>query len=194
MTKTIEDYILVQKVIPKQLCCDLVEEIRQAEWQAHKWYNPGSLEIEKGHSNDLEMLFATEEQHERVHPYLMVALNNYQDRCGWVTSEYDREILMHRWLSGMSLIRFNRYREGTMMRKHYDHIKSIFEGETKGIPIVSIVGNLNEDYEGAKFVCRDQEIELSTGDVVLFPSNFMFPHEVTPAIRGTRYSFAAWAF
>ena len=34
----------------------------------------------------------------------------------------------------------------------HDHIHSIFDGKMKGVPIVSIVANLNEDYEGAEFV------------------------------------------
>ena len=33
-------------------------------------------------------------------------------------------------------------------------------------PLVSIVGNLNEDYEGSEFHCRDKEIKLKTGDIL----------------------------
>ena len=60
--------------------------------------------------------------------------------------------------------------------------------------IVSIVGNLNEEYEGSEFHCRDKEIKLKTGDILMFPSNFMYPHEVTECTKGTRYSFVSWAF
>ena len=81
-----------------------------------------------------------------------------------------------------------------MMREHYDHIHSIFDGKMKGVPIVSIVANLNEDYEGAEFYCRGKEIPLKTGDILLFPSTFMYPHEVKEAKKGTRYSFVSWAF
>jgi predicted 2-oxoglutarate/Fe(II)-dependent dioxygenase YbiX len=80
------------------------------------------------------------------------------------------------------------------MRGHYDHIYDLFDGTIKGIPIVSIVANLNEDYEGAEFYCRDKIIPLTTGDILLFPSNFMFPHGVTECTKGTRYSFVSWAF
>ena len=81
-----------------------------------------------------------------------------------------------------------------MMRKHYDHIHSIFDGQRKGVPILSIVANLNEDYEGSEFYCRGEKIELKTGDILLFPSNFMYPHEVKETTKGTRYSFVSWAF
>ena len=80
------------------------------------------------------------------------------------------------------------------MRKHYDHIHSIFDGQMKGVPIVSIVANLNEDYKGGEFVCRDKKINLKTGDILMFPSNFMYPHKVKETTEGTRYSFVSWAF
>ena len=38
---------------------------------------------------------------------------------------------------------------GQIMRQHHDHIHNLFDGVYKGIPVFSIVGNLNEDYEGA---------------------------------------------
>ena len=38
------------------------------------------------------------------------------------------------------------------------------------------------------------EIRLKTGDILMFPSNFMYPHEVTECTKGTRYSFVSWAF
>ena len=43
------------------------------------------------------------------------------------------------------------------MKEHQDHIHSIFDGNEKGIPILSIVGNLNDDFEGSEFICRGQE-------------------------------------
>ena len=65
-----------------------------------------------------------------------------------------------------------------MMRRHYDHIHSIFDGKMKGVPIVSIVGNLNEDYEGSEFHCRGKEIKLKTGDILMFPADIL--HYVKP--------------
>ena len=57
-----------------------------------------------------------------------------------------------------------------MMALHCDHIHSIFDGEKKGIPILSILGTLNEDYGGGKFIMFDDyEVPFKTGDVVIFP-------------------------
>jgi predicted 2-oxoglutarate/Fe(II)-dependent dioxygenase YbiX len=80
------------------------------------------------------------------------------------------------------------------MRIHYDNIHSIFDGKIKGIPIISIVGLLNENYEGAEFMLRDKEIKLKTGDILLFPSGIVYPHKVNETKKGIRYSFVCWAF
>ena len=75
---------------------------------------------------------------------------------------------------------------------HADHIHSMFDGERKGIPILSVLGVLNDDYEGGEFVLIDEKIDLSKGDIIIFPSNFMYPHKVEPVTKGTRYSYISW--
>ena len=52
-------------------------------------------------------------------------------------------------MNKFSTIRFNRYGKGQIMRQHHDHIHSIFDGKEKGIPVLSFILNLNDDYEGA---------------------------------------------
>ena len=68
----------------------------------------------------------------------------------------------------------------------------MFDGERKGIPILSVLGVLNDDYEGGEFVLIDEKINLSKGDIIVFPSNFMYPHKVEPVTKGTRYSYISW--
>ena len=81
------------------------------------------------------------------------------------------------------------------MRLHQDHIHSLFDGKEKGIPVLSLVGNLNDDYDGANLYFWDDNIvPLGAGDIVLFPSLFMYPHGVTEATRGNRYSFVSWTW
>jgi predicted 2-oxoglutarate/Fe(II)-dependent dioxygenase YbiX len=54
---------------------------------------------------------------------------------------------------------------------------------------------LNEDYEGGEFLFSSKhEITFKAGDMLVFPSNFMYPHEVKEIRKGERYSFVAWAF
>jgi predicted 2-oxoglutarate/Fe(II)-dependent dioxygenase YbiX len=54
---------------------------------------------------------------------------------------------------------------------------------------------MNEDYEGGDFIMWETEkIELPQGSIMIFPSNFMYPHKVTPVTSGTRYSYVSWTY
>lgn len=196
MTKQIEDYILVQNLLSGPFCSELVHALESANWQKASWYSYRSDATVHKAEEEPEMLRASRVQQERLNPFVIKALENYQDACGWsgLGRKGENSSLGERWITRISVIRFNRYPVGTRMRQHYDHIQSIFDGQNKGIPIVSVVGNLNEDYVGSEFYCRDIEIPLRTGDVLIFPSNFMFPHAVAPTEEGVRYSFVAWAY
>ena len=186
---TIKSYIYVKNHIPKELCEELIDECNKGIWKEHTWNNYASGETSSEPTKELDVMPCTKEQQAKITPYLVTALGEYQEKHSAPGGKTQGP-----WLSKFSPIRFNRYPVGTMMREHYDHIHSIFDGNMKGVPIVSIVANLNEDYEGSEFYCRGEKIELKTGDILLFPSNFMYPHEVRETIKGTRYSFVSWAF
>ena len=187
--KTIEDYIYVENHIPVELCESLVDECNKKEWKKHTWHSNYTNISTSEETKELDVMPCTQEQQNKITPYLIKALEDYQTR-----NSVPGDKTGTRWLTKFSPIRFNKYEVGNTMREHYDHIHSIFDGKMKGVPIVSIVANLNEDYEGSEFMCRDKEIKLKTGDILLFPSNFMYPHEVKETIKGTRYSFVSWAF
>jgi len=59
---------------------------------------------------------------------------------------------------------------------------------------------LNNDYEGGelsfKNTFNDEETNIrpQPGSLVVWPSNFLFPHTVKPVRKGTRYSVVAWAY
>jgi len=63
---------------------------------------------------------------------------------------------------------------------------------------LSIIMNLNDEYEGGDLIFTDQKekeikrIKLTKGSIVFFPSNFMYPHSIQPITKGIRYSIVAW--
>ena len=59
---------------------------------------------------------------------------------------------------------------------------------------ISVVIQLSdpEDYEGGEFVLCGEPLEKKKGSAVVFPSNFMFPHEVQKVTSGDRYSIMTW--
>ena len=185
----VNDYIFVTNVIPEDLCESLIDECNKKQWKKHTWNNYATGTFESEPTKELDVMPCTQEQQNKITPHLIKALEDYQIKYSVPGDKTEA-----RWLTKFSPIRFNKYPIGTMMRKHYDHIHSIFDGKMKGIPIISIVAQLNEDYEGAEFYCRGREIKLKTGDILLFPSNFMYSHEVKETKKGVRYSFVSWAF
>lgn len=87
--------------------------------------------------------------------------------------------------------RINRYSEGGFMSKHCDNIHHS-HGQQYGFPQVSTLLFLNDNYDGGEFVVADEVYNTKRGSGIIFPSNFMFPHEVKPITKGTRWSIIAW--
>ena len=88
--------------------------------------------------------------------------------------------------------RINRYKKGGFMKSHIDNIHHS-HGQKQGYPHLTSLLFLNDDYEGGEFVlCGDKHIEKIQGSAVVFPSNFMFPHEVKEVTDGKRFSVMTW--
>ena len=191
MMDRVEDYIMVQNLLPTQLCRSLIREtsLPEKKWSTHSWYNYGRDDLYSKPTKELDVISSTQDQFQSLGKYLEEALQNYQKKYS-----PSKENIGNPWIHHFSQVRFNRYKVGTKMRLHHDHIQSIFDGKLKGIPIISIVGLLNDNYHGGEFICRGKEIKLVRGDILLFPSNFMYPHQVKEIIKGVRYSFVSWAF
>lgn len=55
---------------------------------------------------------------------------------------------------------------------------------------------LNNKYEGGEFVFNLPEehyiVPQNVGDALIFPSNFMFPHQVNKITKGIRYALIGW--
>ena len=101
-------------------------------------------------------------------------------------------------LTQCSPIRVNRYDTGDHMDEHPDHIYSLFDGTVKGIPVISMVGFVNDDYKGGEFVFnlgdREEKFKLKAGEVLVFPSAFPWRHRVDPVTQGTRFTWVSWAW
>ena len=80
-----------------------------------------------------------------------------------------------------------RYKKGQFYVEHTDSFKT----QQRALSCSFL---LNDDYEGGEFAFFNREIVIrgSKGSAIIFPSNFMFPHEILPVISGTRYSIITW--
>lgn len=80
-----------------------------------------------------------------------------------------------------------KYDVGGFYVKHVDSYK-------KEQRSVSCSLSLNDDYDGGEFSFFDGDILIKSpkGSVVMFPSNFMYPHEILKVTNGIRYSIVTW--
>jgi predicted 2-oxoglutarate/Fe(II)-dependent dioxygenase YbiX len=86
--------------------------------------------------------------------------------------------------SGYELLK---YPEGCFYIQHTDS----FKARPRAVSCSFI---LNDDFEGGEFAFFNRELKykLEKGDALMFPSNFMYPHEVMSVTKGTRYSIITW--
>ena len=141
-------------------------------------------------TKELDVQPATPELQQLLTPIIIQAGAAYNSKYTWLKSERTLQIM-----NKFTGVRFNRYQPGQIMRQHIDHIHSIFDGKEKGIPVLSFILNFNDDYEGADlFFWDNTAFKLGKGDIIMWPSNFLYPHGVTEAISGKRYSGVTWAW
>lgn len=186
------DYVTVTNVIDKNVCEQVIKLTEEKTWKKHEWtYTKDRFEQSSHKDKELDIQHTEQNIHELINPLIETATHMYLDSLKQDNVNTTDDVV---WIvSEFTSPRMNKYGVGTKMRKHYDHIHSVFK-DRKGIPVLSIVGLLNDNFEGGKFMCRDVDLNLKQGDIVIMPSVFLFPHEVTEITKGTRYSFVAWAF
>ena len=183
--KNIKDYILVfENVITHSLCDEILEEFNnEDEWQ--------KTVVGGGEVNDkirtAETIVISYPHTIEKNLKVRQKLDNYIfTSAGLVIKKYKENFpLCHiEEDSGYELLR---YKEGQFYTQHTDSFKD-------GPREVSCSFALNDDYEGGEwgFFNREMVIKAPKGSAVLFPSNFMYPHEIMPVTKGTRYSIITW--
>ena len=160
------DYVTIENLIPKDVCETVLEKIKQREeWKPHEWYNNISDSRHSEETKELDILPTETNTQEMMTPFILQSIEMYMAHI-----KSSKTLI-----KTFTPIRFNRYAEGQVMRR-------------------SLVGLLNDDYEGAKMIVCDTEFPMKRGDIIIMPSVFLYPHEITECTKGTRYSWVSWAF
>ena len=185
LSKNIPDYVKVYKnVLDDDLCDQTVNHLKNLNWHKHRYFNSTQaqyvqsdkeLSISYDRCANIEVI--ENKIKETVYRYISYRFASWFDACNAVSG-----------------IRWNKYDTGTKMELHCDHIHDLFDGEVKGVPILSIVGSLNDNYSGGEFVMwENTPIEIPKGAILIFPSNFLYPHQVNEVKSGIRYTYVSWA-
>jgi len=189
MPTNLKDYVRIyDDFLDKDFCKEVVEELQSNNWQKHAFYRAATQDS-ISYDDDLSVSYSNSVNGELINKKIWSAIEQY------VIKDFS---FIHKWnngWNGYSQVRFNKYETGTKMALHCDHIHSMFDGNRKGIPILSVLGALNDDYEGGElWMWESEKIELKAGSIMIFPSNFMYPHRVDTVTKGTRYSYVSWTW
>ena len=180
----LKNFIHIERgLIPKDTCRFVIDSIKNESWNSHSWSTDGTDSFSYP-TKELDVLEPTPDLEDILNPLISLSVKYYNDFIG---SEKVSQVTC------FSPVRFNRYQKGQTMRIHCDHIKTLFEGEVRGIPVLSIIINFNDDYQGGDLIFWDDyKVDLGEGDVVVFPSLFLFPHRIEEVTENIRYSGVAW--
>lgn len=190
----LKNFIYHRNVIPKELCNEIIDSTNKDTWETHAWYNVEEDSRSSHDEKELDVLFPNKEVTGKLFNYIVSSFQDYGDYCVEVTDQEDI-FAFSGLISNCCPPRLNRYNTGTIMRPHFDHIHSLFDGQNKGIPVLSLIGVLNDEYTGGELTFfEDYKIETKAGDIIIFPSCFLYPHSVQEVTQGSRYSFVSWGW
>lgn len=182
--KNLNDYILViSDIVPFELCDSMLAEYKESDdWINAVIKNGEDLNVRNcqtigiSFSGIIEKNKDTRQKLDReLFNCASKAIEEYKNRFPTTMIQED---------SGYDLLKYN---VGGFYTTHTDSFKDRPRA-------VSCSFALNDDYEGGEFAFFDRELvyKLKKGSCIMFPSNFMYPHEIMPVTSGTRYSIVTW--
>ena len=188
MNNLLTDYIKVYNhALDENLISNVLTELDSVSWDRNTFYSPSKQEFfSKLGDKELFMSLDAIPSSPAVMDIIWKGIHKYYT---------DLDFPWFNTWNGFSTIRWNKYVENTEMNLHWDSIHSMFDGNVKGVPTLSVVGCLNDDYTGGEFIMfDDSEIKLKAGDLLIFPATFLYPHKINPVKTGTRHTFVSWVW
>jgi hypothetical protein len=181
----LKDFIKVYDIIPQKDAEKILKEVKNIPYERHNFYSERTRTY-KQHEIEPMRSGETIPSHEMLMDYMWQAAEQYAVKD--LASDF-----WNGW-NGFSRPKYNKYIEGEEMAFHCDHIHDLFDGIIRGIPVLSMIASFNDDYEGGELVINGESIKLKQGQIIIFPSVFLFPHKVATVTKGERYTAVCWTW
>lgn len=113
---------------------------------------------------------------------VLYAINKIIDSIKLASNDYRETHSID--IGTLAPISISKYFVGKEMGPHCDNYGKSVTG-----PVISVVGYLNDNYEGGEIYFRDQDIKIkpSAGSIVVFPSNEPYFHQSLEIKSGVKY-------
>lgn len=108
------------------------------------------------------------------------------------TKKYQQRLNVEPFPCKVNTVQALKYEPGGFFQLHSDH-------GFKTPRTLSFIYFVNDSYEGGSLIFatpnrdKDLEIDKKKNRLIVWPSNFLYPHTVKPVEKGIRYTVVAWA-
>jgi predicted 2-oxoglutarate/Fe(II)-dependent dioxygenase YbiX len=183
--KRLDDFIKVyDNVVDVNLCDKILNEYQNCDSWQQTLVGEGIVDVNSRNCSSVQLSspeiidknfevrkFIDVELHEQLLEVVKRYSEEFSEFCPSIDTGYD----------------LLRYETGQFYKQHTD---SFLQQQRS----ISCSVCINDDYSGGEFAFFDREIVVKgkKGSVIVFPSNFMYPHEIMPVTSGVRYSIITW--
>jgi predicted 2-oxoglutarate/Fe(II)-dependent dioxygenase YbiX len=179
-------YVLVlENVLKSDFCDELMAEFATSdEWQFARVGGQGQVNLDIRHVDVIELSHRSIlQKNARVREAMERTLGSAAIKT---LRHYQTLFPFCKIVEGRAF-ELLRYHTGGFYRTHTDSFKKVPRALTCSFA-------LNDDFSGGdwSFFCGDYTLRPPKGSAVMFPSNFMFPHEILQVTGGTRYAVVTW--
>ena len=184
--KPLKDFIMYKEnFIDPEFCDSVLDEYHDTDyWEATltgSGHDPQARKCSVIGISEPEIINENKEVRSKIdeefYEIVRDLIDEYQKQC----PEFELEIKED---TGYELLR---YEVGDFYVEHTDSFKE----QPRALTVIM---SMNNNYEGGEVALFGRELsyKLDVGDVLVFPSNFMFPHEITKVTSGVRFSTITW--
>jgi len=121
-------------------------------------------------------------------------LNFYTSIIKTCINIYHQDLSVNTSTTGINRLSVLKYEEGGFYETHTDYHLT----QPRNL---SVIFFLNDDYEGGSLLFKNPnnlkknilEVKPKAARIIVWPSNFLYPHQVKTVLKGTRFTIVAWA-
>ena len=186
MSLNLLDYVIVVEGVLETEFCDRVvgEYLHSSEWELAQ---VGFTAAVTPTSRNAQVIQLSHKESIQKNKVARSAIDQTLYKTSLAVVRQYQQIFPHCRLSEGAGFQLLRYQTGGFYRTHTDSFQ-------RAPRMLACSFALNDDFEGGRwsFLAGAKELTAPKGSAVLFPSNFMFPHEIQTITAGTRYSIITW--
>ena len=190
MELSLEKYVQRIQLFTRKECDDIINELEKVNsWREYPYDSPED-NICVQETPDVSYYDCRLPEDNTIRKFMHEKIAKAVDSH---IQDFLSELPWFSYWTGSGNLNFIKYPMHTGMDTHCDHVRNQFDGSRRGIPILTVLGALNDNYEAGELLFWNKKnIKMSSGEALIFPSNYLFPHKVETVEKGTRYSFVNW--